>query len=86
MLASCGVPGNALAIIIHPSFTITEVVPHFPISPVMQHDIIIIEVTITSDARRQNITNSPITRSAPIPTSVTGVVAVSELRAFLVVL
>ena len=86
---STAVPGNALTIIVHAShssFAITqEVVSHFAISPVTQDEIIIIEVTIASNARRQNVTNSTTAWSATVPTSIAGVMAVSELCAFLVV-
>src|SRR5258705_9666930 len=55
------ISGKALTIIVHTShssFTITqEVVSYFAISPVPQH-IIILVLTIASDARRQDITNS----------------------------
>ena len=82
------ISGKALTIIVHTShssFTITqEVVSYFAISPVTQHLIIV--VTIASDARRQDITHSTTAGSATVPTSVAGVVAVSELRAFLIVL
>ena len=80
-----GAQGNQLTIFVPSPFTITQVVPHFATSPVTQH-IIIIVVTIASDARRKSIANSTTAGSATVPTSVAGVVAVSELRAFLVVL
>src|SRR5437899_2644184 len=80
---------NALTIIVQPSScAITqEVVPHCAISLVTQHEIIIIEVTIAvSYARSQDITNSTTAWSATVPTSFAGVVAVSKLCAFSVVL
>ena len=90
---SCGAPAsNELTIIGHASpnssSAITqEVVSHFAISPVAQYEIIIIEMTMAvSQTHGQDITNSTTAWSATVPTSFAGVVAVSELCAFPVVL
>ncbi len=61
-----------------------EVVLRCAISPVTQYQIIIVEMTIAAHA--QDITNPIASWSATVPTPAAGVVAVSELCAFPVVM
>jgi hypothetical protein len=71
--------GDTLTIIDHAS-------PNSPSAISPQYEIIVVEITIASHAPAQDTTNSAPAWSATVPTSFAGVVAVSELCAFPVVL
>jgi hypothetical protein len=80
--AFCLLASHALTIVNHASPNSSAA-----ILPVTQYEIIIVEVTIAvSHAHTQDITNSITSWSATVPTPFAGVMAVSELCAFPVVM